>query len=66
MKKFFKFSTIILLLFVSAICFYFYANNETLPEGKQGTEADALASKMLKALNYDAYENLKNFFIPLN
>ena len=59
MKIFFKFIIIILLLFFSAICFYYYANNETLPKGKQGIEADTLATKMLKALNYDAYENLE-------
>ena len=59
MKRFFKFIAIILLLFFSAICFYYYANNETLPEGNQGIEADTLATKMLKALNYDAYENLE-------
>ena len=58
MKRFFKFFAIILLLLVSVICFYYYANNESLPEGKQGIEADTLASKMLEALNYDAYENL--------
>ncbi len=58
MKKFFKFFAIILLLLVSVICFYYHANNESLPEGKQGIEADTLASKMLEALNYDAYENL--------
>ena len=58
MKRFFKFFAIILLLLVSVICFYYCANNESLPEGKQGIEADTLASKMLEALNYDAYENL--------
>ena len=59
MKIFFKFIIIILLLFFSAICFFYYANNETLPKGKLGIEADTLATKMLEALNYDAYENLE-------
>ncbi|WP_299014341.1 hypothetical protein [uncultured Polaribacter sp.] len=57
MKKFFKIlAYLILLLFVGAILFYF-AKNESLPEGKQGKSADALAIKMLNALNGEAYEN---------
>lgn len=57
MKKFFKYlGGLILLLIVAGTIFYF-AKNETLPKGAQGKEADALAIKMLNALNHDAYEN---------
>jgi hypothetical protein len=31
--------------------------SESLPEGQQGEEADALAMAVLKELNYDAYQN---------
>ena len=31
--------------------------NEPLPQGTEGTKADLLANKMLKALNYEAYKN---------
>ncbi len=42
-----------LLLF----CFLFFKYNEELPYGTQGKEADALAYKMLEALDYDAFKN---------
>ncbi|MBP0902277.1 hypothetical protein ACFSKN_17320 [Mariniflexile gromovii] len=42
-----------LLLF----CFLYFKYNEDLPEGITGKEADALAYKMLEALNYKAFEN---------
>ncbi|MEO0570491.1 MAG: hypothetical protein AAF039_02225 [Bacteroidota bacterium] len=34
-------------------------NNESLPVGKEGAEADALAQKMLTALNYEAYQTTR-------
>ena len=57
MKKLFKFIGILLLLLVVAGGVYYFVNNEKLPEGKQGKEADALAIKMFNAINNDAYEN---------
>ena len=51
---------IILFLTLPSLLFYgflYIRYNEDLPEGVQGTEADALATKMLKALNHDAYLN---------
>lgn len=33
--------------------------NKPLPEGKTGPEADALAQKMLKAINHEAYQNTR-------
>lgn len=37
--------------------FMYLKYNEALPTGKQGTEADQLATQMLQALNEDAYLN---------
>ncbi|RKE94859.1 hypothetical protein [Ichthyenterobacterium magnum] len=34
----------------------YFKYNEALPKGKQGKEADALATKMLNVLNYEAYK----------
>jgi hypothetical protein len=57
MKKFFKFLGILLLLFAVFIGVYYFVNNEKLPEGKQGKEADALALKMFNAINNEAFKN---------
>ena len=57
MKKLFKFIGIILLLLIVAGGIYYFANNEPLPEGKKGKEADALAIKMFNAINHQAFEN---------
>lgn len=57
MKQFFKvLSGVILVLFVGGIIYYF-AKNEALPKGKAGKDADALAIKMINALNSDAFKN---------
>ena len=37
--------------------FMYLKYNEDLPEGKQGTKADALATQMLQALNEEAFLN---------
>ena len=57
MKKFFKFLGAFLLLFMLFIVGYYFINNEKLPEGKKGKEADALAIKMFNAINHEAFEN---------
>jgi hypothetical protein len=57
MKKFFKISGSILFVLIAAGAIFYFAKNESLPQGKQGKEADALAMKMLNALNYQAYKN---------
>jgi hypothetical protein len=57
MKKFFKFLGVILLLIVLSGVIYYFANNEALPEGKKGKDADALAIKMFNAINHEAFEN---------
>ncbi|MGZ0017084.1 hypothetical protein [Yeosuana sp. AK3] len=60
-KKAFKIITGVMVFFtlpsILFFAFMFFKYNEDLPEGKQGKDADALAHKMLEALNYDAYKN---------
>ncbi|PQJ81315.1 hypothetical protein [Polaribacter glomeratus] len=57
MKKVFKFIGILLLVLFVAVGVYYFVNNEPLPKGKKGIEADALAIKMFNAINHEAYEN---------
>jgi len=57
MKKLFKFLGVVLLLIIALITVYFFVNNESLPQGKKGKEADALAIKMFNAINHEAFEN---------
>ncbi|NNC49342.1 MAG: hypothetical protein HKO01_02270 [Flaviramulus sp.] len=60
-KKIFKitFGIIIFITLPSLLLygFLYFKYNEDLPTGIQGEQADALAYKMLDALNYDAYKN---------
>ncbi len=46
MKKLLKIVGGILALLIIAVGIYYFANNESLPEGVQGEKADALAKKM--------------------
>lgn len=57
MKKFFKFLGILILLLIAAGAIYYFANNEDLPEGTGGKEADELAQKMITALNKEAFDS---------
>lgn len=59
MKRFLK---ILGLLAIAGILFLViagFAMHKALPKGKSGAEADALAKKMLTALNIDAYHNTR-------
>lgn len=56
MKKFFKFLGILLVVLIVAGTVFYFVKNEDLPQGKQGVEADALAIKMLNAINHKAFE----------
>ena len=60
-KKIFKIITgaVVFITLPSLLLFGFvyFKYNEDLPTGIQGKEADALALKMLEALNYEAYKN---------
>ena len=57
MKKLFKYIGILLLLLIVAGGVYYFAKNESLPEGKTGKEADELAHKMLNAINHETFKN---------
>lgn len=63
MKKIFKIlskivlSILILLLVISAFVYFKY--NESLPEGNSGSEADALATKMLVAVKHEQYKKTR-------
>lgn len=57
MKHIFKYIKFFFLFIIVAGGIYYFANNESLPEGKKGKEADALANKMLKAIDNDTYKN---------
>ena len=59
MKKLFKFLGVVLLLMIAAITVYYFVNNESLPQGKKGKEADELAQKMLIAINHENFKNLQ-------
>jgi len=56
MKKFLKFTGVVLVLLIVAITIYYFLNNESLPEGTSGKEADELAQKMMKAMNKEAFD----------
>ncbi len=57
MKKILKVLGIfITILIIAGVGFYFF-NNESLPEGEQGTKAETLAKKMAEAINYEAFKN---------
>jgi len=57
MKKIIKYITLLLLLLITAIGIYYFTYDEPLPKGKKGKDADALATKMLNALDGEAYKN---------
>jgi hypothetical protein len=57
MKRFFKIIGILLLLLIATGIVFFIRKNEPLPIGEKGKDADALALKMLDAINADAYAN---------
>lgn len=57
MKKKFKIVGLLFLFLILAGAVFFVSKNEALPTGKKGKAADALATKMLQAINYDAYIN---------
>ncbi|MEQ6123247.1 hypothetical protein AAON49_03470 [Pseudotenacibaculum sp. MALMAid0570] len=56
MKKFLKILGGILILLIAVIGIYYFANNESLPEGEKGEKADQLAEKMMTAMNKEAFD----------
>ena len=59
MKRILKIIGLFLLVLLLAVFIYGWVQNESLPEGNTGTEADSLAQKMLVALNHEAYLNTR-------
>ncbi|WKD86300.1 hypothetical protein KCTC32516_01670 [Polaribacter huanghezhanensis] len=57
MKKILKAIGLILALLIIVGAIFYVANNESLPTGIKSEKAEALATKMMKALNYEAYKN---------
>ncbi len=57
LKKLLKIIGALLLLLLLGFVVLYLVYNKPLPEGTQGADADALAKKMLTAINHDAYEN---------
>lgn len=57
MKKAFRIASLIFLGFILLLFVFYLVKNERLPEGTPSTEADELAMKMMKSLNYEAWEN---------
>jgi hypothetical protein len=56
-KKVWKWSLIIALVAVTAIVITYIMMDDPRPGGEQGDGAEALAQKMLVAINHDAWEN---------
>lgn len=59
MKKIFKVLGGLLLLGFFAFGMLYAIYHKPLPEGKTGPQADALAHKMLQAINYEAYQQTR-------
>lgn len=59
MKKIIKALGIGIGIILLAVVLYIVAINESLPEGKPSKEGDALAQKMLTALNHEAYQRTR-------
>ena len=57
MKKILKAIGVILALLIIIGAIFYVVNDEPLPTGMKGEKAEAIATKMKNALNYDAYEN---------
>ena len=56
MRKVLKILGIGFVVLLLAILIYGFINHQELPKGTTGTAADALATQMLTALNYEAYQ----------
>ena len=58
-KKFIRILLALLIVFVVALIAIYSIYNEPLPTGKTGPQADALAQKMFKAVNGEAFKNTR-------
>jgi len=57
MRKILKGLGIIVALLIIVGAIFYVVNDEPLPTGMKGEKAEALATKMMHALNYEAYNN---------
>lgn len=57
MKKFLKITGTIIVLIIAFGFIYYFVNNESLPEGTKGKEAEELAQKMMNAINKKAFDS---------
>lgn len=57
MKKIFKIIGSLLILMILILILFFISENEPLPKGEKGEYADALATKMITAINVEAFKN---------
>jgi hypothetical protein len=56
MKKLLKILGIIIVILFAFLAIGYLVINESMPEGKQGPEADAMAQRMMNALNYEGWK----------
>ena len=56
MKKLLKILGIIVVIIMAALTICYFVFNESLPQGQSGAEADAMAKRMMAAMNYEAWE----------
>ncbi|CAM1368336.1 conserved hypothetical protein [Tenacibaculum litopenaei] len=59
MKKTVKIIGILFLVLLGICAFLYWNSDENLPTGQSGPAADALAKKMLTALNHQAYDSTR-------
>lgn len=59
MKKILKISGLLIVLIFLGLLLFIWAIDTPLPVGNHEKQADELALKMLKALNYEAYQNTR-------
>ncbi len=59
LRKILKVLGIIMAILVIAFIAVYAIYNEKLPEGRAGSDADALAQKMLSTLNHEKYNNTR-------
>ena len=59
MIKFARIAGIVLLLLIVALFVFYMIKNESLPEGQPSAEADAMAERMLEAMNKPAWDSTR-------
>lgn len=58
-NKLLKAVGVIIVIIIVTIGIFYITNDEKMPIGNKGSEADTLANKMLNALNYEAYKSTR-------